>query len=287
MGQSAAPMQGKVSVVTGATSGIGAATAVGLARLGSDVVLIGRNRTRGDQILREAQRVAPDATATFLAADFRSQQSVRDVAAEVLARCNRLDVLINNAGIIATQRRLTVDGIEEQFAVNHLAPFLLTNLLLDRMKESAPARIINVSSDMHAGRRIDFDDLNRDKAYKPYRVYGETKLANVLFTYELARRLEGTGVTANCLHPGVVRTAIVRDMILPIRLLMRIFGFLLRSPAGGAKTSVYLASEPSVAGVTAKFFERCAERASSPESHDAAAARRLWEISAKMTGLTS
>ncbi|GMV95161.1 MAG: retinol dehydrogenase [Candidatus Hydrogenedentota bacterium] len=287
MGQSAAPMQGKVSVVTGATSGIGAATALGLAQLGSDVVLIGRDRTRGERVLREVQRVAPGATATFLAADFRLQQSVRDVASDVLARCDRLDVLINNAGIIATQRRLTVDGIEEQFAVNHLAPFLLTNLLLDRMKESAPARIINVSSDMHSGRCIDFDDLNRDKAYKPYRVYGETKLANVLFTYELARRLEGTGVTANCLHPGVVRTAIVRDMILPVRLLMRIFGFLLKSPANGAKTSIFLASDAALEAVSAKFFMRCAEHASSPESYDGEAARRLWEISAKMTGLAT
>lgn len=287
MGQSAMPMKGKVSVVTGATSGIGAATALGLAQLGSDVVLIGRDRTRGERVLREVQGAGRDAAATFLVTDFRSQQSVREVAAEVLTRCNRLDVLINNAGIITRQRRLTTDGIEEQFAVNHLAPFLLTNLLIDRLIASAPARIINVSSDMHAGRRIDFNDLNREKKYKPYRVYGETKLANVLFTYELARRLEGTGVTANCLHPGVVRTAIVRDMILPIRLLMRMFGFLLKRPARGAKTSIFLASDAALEGVSGRFFVDCAECASSPESHDAAAAKRLWDISATTTGITT
>jgi len=278
-------MSGKVCLVTGATSGIGAATALGLARLGATVIVVGRDKDRGEQVKRCIETATKSDSVALFTADFTSQQSVRDLAARVQDSHEELHVLINNAGIIATQRRLTEDGIEHQFAVNHLAPFLLTNLLLDMLRRSAPSRIINVSSMMHAGRRIDFDNLRRDRSYEPYQVYGETKLANVLFTYELARRLNGSGVTVNCLHPGVVRTNITRDMILPIRLLIKVFGFLLRSPAQGAATSIYLASNPEVVGTTGKYFVRYTEQPSSRESHDAAAAKRLWDVSEAMTGV--
>ena len=279
-------MNGRICLVTGATSGIGAATALGLARLGATVILVGRDKGRGEQVRRRIEAATKANRATLLTADFTSQQSLRDLATRVQDSHKELHVLVNNAGIIATRRRLTEDGIEHQFAVNHLAPFLLTNLLLDTLKRSAPSRIINVSSVMHAGRRLNFDDLRRDGSYETYRVYGETKLANVLFTYELARRLNGSGVTVNCLHPGVVRTNITRDMKLPIRFLMKAFGFVLRSPTQGAATSVYLAASPEVDGVTGKYFVRCAEQPSSPESHDAAAAKRLREVSEAMTGVT-
>ncbi len=278
-------MDGRVCLITGASSGVGAATALGLARLGASVIITGRDRDRCDQVKRRIESVASAGSVCLLTADFMSQRSVRDLVARVLDTHEALHVLINNAGIIATQRRLTEDGVESTFAVNHLAPFLLTNLLLDTLRRSAPSRIITVSSDMHAGRRIDFDDLGRAKAYHAYRVYGESKLANVLFTYELAHRLNGTGVTANCLHPGVVRTNITRDMATPLRLLMKTFGFLLRSPLRGAATSIYLASSPEVEGVTGKYFVNCTGRPSSAESHDAAAAKRLWDISEAMTGL--
>lgn len=278
-------MSGKVCLITGGTSGVGAATAIALAHLGAHIIIAGRDESRGERVRRRAERLGNSGGVVFFRSDFTSQRSIRDLAARVLDTQETLHVLINNAGIIATRRRLTEDGVEEQFAVNHLAPFLLTNLLLDRLKASAPSRIINVSSNMHKGCSIDFNGLNRERGYRTYRVYGETKLANVLFTYELARRLNGADVTANCLHPGVVRTAIVRDMMLPTRVLMRLFGFLLASPAAGARTSAYLASSAEVEGITGKYFVHCKQRASSPESYDEPAARRLWDISSEMTGI--
>jgi NAD(P)-dependent dehydrogenase (short-subunit alcohol dehydrogenase family) len=279
-------MAGRVCVITGATRGIGRATAEELARLGATVVLLARKREDG---LRTAQEIAEQSPVrpALVTADLSSQASIRQAAAEICRLYPRLHVLINNAGVISAQREVTADGIELQLAVNHLAHFLLTNLLLDRLKAGAPSRIINVSSGAHSGTRIDFEDLQGSRSYSPNRAYSQSKLANILFTYELARRLQGTGVTANCLHPGVIATKLLADyMGVPFvgRALASTFG---ASPEKGAETTIFLATAPEVEGVTGKYFEGKRERRSSRESYDEAAARRLWEVSEQLTGMSS
>ena len=217
-------------------------------------------------------------------ADFSSQQQVREVAAAILEQFDRLDVLVNNAGVTPWQWRAAAeDGLELTFAVNHLAPFLLTSLLLDRLKASAPARVVTVSSGAHRRVTLNFDDLQNEQRYVPFDVYSQTKLANVYFTYELARRLEGTGVTANCLHPGVVSTALFRHLPPLIGLAVRIARPLLLTPAQGADTAIYLAAAIEVAEVTGSYFERRQAVESSPASQDEDAARRLWEVSEALT----
>jgi NAD(P)-dependent dehydrogenase (short-subunit alcohol dehydrogenase family) len=279
-------MAGRICVVTGATRGIGRASAAGLGRLGATVVLIARRREDGERTSREIadHSTVPPAVVT---ADLASQASIREAAAELRRLYPHLHVLVNNAGLITRRRELTVDGLELQFAVNHLAYFLLTNLLLDQLKAGAPSRIINVSSGAHSGARLDFDDLQGERGYDGNRAYSRTKLANILFTYELARRLQGTGVTANCLHPGVIGTQLLADyMGIPIagRALARTFG---ASPEKGAETIIYLATSPDVETVTGKYFEAKRERRSSRESYDEAAARRLWDVSESLTSLSS
>jgi NAD(P)-dependent dehydrogenase (short-subunit alcohol dehydrogenase family) len=279
-------MAGRICVITGATRGIGRATAEGLARLGATVVLIARRREDGERTSREIADNSPVPPAV-VSADLASQASIREAAAELRRLYPHVHVLVNNAGLITRRRELTTDGLELQFAVNHLAYFLLTNLLLDQLKAGAPSRIINVSSGAHSGARLDFDDLQGERGYDGSRAYSRTKLANILFTYELARRLQGTGVTANCLHPGVIGTQLLADyMGIPIagRALARTFG---ASPEKGAETSIYLATSPDVETVTGKYFEAQRERRSSRESYDEAAARRLWEVSEQLTGLSS
>jgi retinol dehydrogenase-14 len=279
-------MAGRVCVVTGATRGIGRATAEGLARLNATVVLIAR---RGEDGLRVSSEISEKVGTTpdVISSDLSSQASIQHAAAELAQRYPQLHVLINNAGIITRRRELTVDGLEMQFAVNHLAYFLLTNLLLDRLRAGAPSRIINVSSGAHAGASIDFDDLQGERGYSANRAYSQSKLANILFTYELARRLAGTGVTANCLHPGVIATKLLADyMGVPVAggALARTFG---AKPEDGAATSIYLATSAEIEGVTGKYFERKQPRRSSRESYDEAAARRLWEVSERLTGLST
>ena len=214
-----------------------------------------------------------------LVCDLSSQASVRRLAAEVLARYPRLDVLVNNAGAVYGGRQLTTDGIELTWAVNHLAPFLLTTLLLDRLKESAPARIITTASEAHQGAHIPFSDLNAERSYRSFGRYGETKLANILFTIELARRLDGTGVTANCFHPGLVATGFNRNNGLLMDLGMRILKPVSRSPQKGADTLVWLATSPDVANVSGAYFFDQQQRPPSPEAQDTETAGRLWEIS--------
>jgi retinol dehydrogenase 14 len=277
----AAHMTGRICAVTGATRGIGRATAEGLARLGASVILVCRRLEDGEAVAREigARYSTPD----VVAADLSSQASIRRAAADIQERYPRLHVLINNAGVIPRRREVTVDGLEMQFAVNHLAYFLLTNLLLPQLKAGAPSRIINVSSGAHTHASMDFDDLQAERAYEPKEVYSRSKLANVLFTYELARRLEGTGVTVNSLNPGVVATGMLADYmgVAPGLGAGSTFG---AKPEEGAETSIYLASSPEIERVTGKYFERRQARRSSRESYDEAPARRLWELSQRLTG---
>jgi len=275
-----------VVLVTGATSGIGRATAVGLAAMGWSVAITGRDRQRTDDAARDIQAAGGGGSVEAFVADMSSQVEVRRLADDVLHRLTNLDVLINNVGGYWNTRHVTVDGLEHTFAVNHLAPFLLTNLLLDRLRERPAARVVTVASNVHAIGQIDFDDLHGERAYSGARAYNQSKLANVLFTYELARRLRGTAVTANALHPGVVRTRFGSDdpgrlqrVALPIG---RLF---MKSPTRGAATSIYVATDPTLAGVTGQYFANSKPKTSSPRSHDDAVAQRLWQVSADLVGL--
>jgi retinol dehydrogenase 14 len=280
------PMLGRVCVVTGANRGIGRASAQALVELGANVLLVCRRQRDGEEASRAmASRGAEPPE--VVAADLSSQASIREAAARIRERHPELHVLVNNAGVFTHRRELTVDGLERQFAVNHLAYFLLTNLLLDRLKAGAPSRIVSVSSGAHAGAALDFDDLQGERSYDGNLAYSRSKLANILFTYELARRLQGTGVTANCLHPGVIATKLLADyMGVPMAggALARTFG---AKPEKGAETIVYLASSPEVEGVSGRYYVNKKPVASSRESYDEAAARRLWEASERLTGLSS
>ena len=273
---------GKIAMVTGANSGIGKITALELAKMGAAVTMVCRSRDKGEAALREIRDSIGGDSLDLMIADLSSQEEIRTLAEEFQKKHDRLDVLVNNAGVIVRQRSMTRDGIETTFAVNHLAYFLLTSLLIDLLKRSARSRIVNVSSRAHTSATINFDDLQGEREYGGWRAYCQSKLANILFTYELARRLEGSGVTANCLHPGVIATGLFRGLpkILAVPLRM-----VLSSPESGAETSVYLASSPEVEGVTGKYFSKKRAVASSPESQNAERARRLWEVSERLTGL--
>lgn len=282
-------MVGQVCLITGANSGIGKVTAEALASLGAQVIMVCRDRTRGEAAAADVERAADGANIDLLIADLSSQASIRELAAEVNKRYDRLDVLVNNAGALFTSRSVTVDGYETTFATNHLAYFLLTHLLLGLLKNSVPSRIVNVSSRAHVSATMRFDDLQSERGYGASRVYGQSKLANVLFTNELARRLEGTGVTANSLHPGVVRTGFAKNNSGALGQLVaagaRVAGLFFVSPERGAETSIYLASSDEVDGVTGKYFALCKETPSNTESRDPEVARRLWEISEQLTGV--
>jgi len=277
------PMAGKTCILTGANTGIGKATAFGLAKMGATVVMVCRSLERGEAAMAEIKRGSGNDSVSLLLADLSSRAAIHRLAADFKAKYPNLHVLINNAGIIPKKRTVAEDGLETQFAVNHVAYFLLTNLLLDQLKASAPSRIINVSSQVHNGASIDFDDLQSERSYSPTRVYGWTKLANVLFTYELAHRLEGTRVTVNCLHPGTVATNILADyMPGGFRFMAKMIGV---SSEEGAQTSLFLATSPEVEGVSGKYFVNQGAVHSSKASYDKTAARRLWQVSAELTGL--
>jgi retinol dehydrogenase-12 len=278
-------MQGKVCLVTGATSGIGLVASRELARQGAHMVLVGRDATRTAAAVAHIQEQTGSKEVETLLADLSSQEQVRQLARAFLERHQRLDVLINNAGAMWVERRLTADGLELTFALNHLAYFLLTYLLLDTLRACTPSRIINVSSGAHHGVDLPFDDLMGQKQYNGWRAYKQSKLANLLFTYELARRLEGTGVTVNALHPGWVATGFGKDNGWKGRLLHFASGLFALSPEKGARTMVYLATAPEVADVSGRYFVREQARSSSAQSNDTAAARRLWEVSEQLTGL--
>src|SRR3989449_8177358 len=278
---------GKRVLTTGATSGIGLAAAVELARRGAQLVMIARSETKANEAVHRIRAAAGDAAVVdTLLADLASQSSIREVAAKALAQYRTFQVLINNAGAVYGVRRLSPDRIELTWAVNHLAPFLLTTLLLDRLKTSAPARIITTASEAHQGAHIPFSDLNAERSYRSFGRYGETKLANILFTSELARRLDGTGVTANCFHPGLVATGFNRNNGLLMNLGMTILRPVARSPQKGAETLVWLATSPDIANVTGAYFFDQEQRPPSPEAQDRETARRLWKISERQCAVS-
>src|SRR4051812_7758900 len=280
------PMTGQTVLVTGGTGGIGLATATRLAGLGARVGLVGRDAGRGESAAAPIR--ATGAEVDVFEADLSVQRDVRALADRVLAAYPRLDVLVNNVGGYWATRHMTPDGLERTFAVNHLAPFLLTHLLLDRLRASAPARVATVSSGAHSLGRIDLDDLQGARGYNGQRAYNQSKLANVMFTYELARRLEGSGVTANVLHPGVVRTAFGQeDSRGWMRLLLPVVRPFMKSPGRGADTSVLLASSPELEHVSGAYFVRGRARPSAPPSYDTDVAARLWRASAELVGIES
>jgi len=281
-------MAGKTVLVTGGTGGIGKATAAGLAARGARVGIVGRDLTRTRAAAADIAGISANPAVDAFGADMSSQAEVRRLAREVLDTYPRLEVLVNNVGGFWATRRVTADGLEHTFAVNHLAGFLLTDLLLDRLKASAPARIVTVSSGAQANGKMNFDDLQGERGYSGQRAYNQSKLANVMFTYELARRLEGSGVTATVLHPGVVRTGFAAEDPSPMwKVLLPLIRPLLKAPEKGATTSIYLASSPEVEGVTGKYFVNGKSKTSSKSSYDKAAAARLWRISVDLVARTS
>jgi NAD(P)-dependent dehydrogenase (short-subunit alcohol dehydrogenase family) len=275
---------GKTALVTGATNGIGKAAAIALAEMGAEVVLIARNRALAQQTVDEIKRDTANQKIDFLVADLSSQAEVRRVADEFLASGRPLHILLNNAGALFTQRQLSADGIEMTFALNHLGYFLLTDLLLDRIKQSAPARIVNVASRAHEDARggINFDDLQFAQKYSPFASYSQSKLANILFTRELASRLAGTQVTVNCLHPGFVATRFGHGSKM-MGLIMSLLRPFQRSIDKGARTSIYLCSSPEVENISGEYFADSKITQPSPFAKDDAAAKRLWEISEEVT----
>jgi NAD(P)-dependent dehydrogenase (short-subunit alcohol dehydrogenase family) len=280
-------LRGKRALVTGATNGIGRASAVALARMGAKLFIVARDPARASDTVAEIQRAVSGVEIQVLRADLASQADVRRAAAEFLAAGESLDILLNNAGVVQLSRTETVDGIETTFAVNHLAYFLLTNLLLERIRASAPARIVNVASDAHRmGGPLDFEDLGSAKRYSAMAVYGRSKLANVLFTRELARRLAGSGVTVNAVHPGVVRTGLGMNNDAPIlKFLANLARPFFRSPEKGAATSIWACTAPELAGVTGRYFSDLREQEPHALALDDVVASRLWEASAKLVGL--
>jgi len=276
-------MKGRVVLITGATSGIGKETAIGLARMGATLVLVGRDPEKARQTASEIAEKTGNRDVTMLLADLSSMKEVRRLSEEVIKTIPRLHVLVNNAGGIFMGRQITVDGYELSFALNHLSPFLLTNLLLELLKKSAPSRIVTVASMGHFIGRINFNDLMGERSYGGFRAYDQSKLANVMFTYELARRLKGTGVTANCLHPGPVASNFGKGQGW-FGLLMRIGTPFILTPEQGAKNSIFLASSPTVEGVTGRYFFKLRPSRSSRKSYDEEIAKRLWKTSEEYTG---
>ena len=277
-------MRGRVCLVTGANRGIGKATALGLARLGATVVLLCRDTARGARALDEVRRESGNDAVALVAIDLGSFRSIRAAADEIRSRYSAVHVLVNNAGVNLARRAVSEDGFEMTLAVNHLGPFLFTGLLLPLLRAGAPSRIVNVTSKFERLGRIDFDDLQTTRRYSAVRAYNRSKLANVLFTYELAERLQGTGITVNCVHPGLVATDLMRDWPRWMRSLWEPF---LLTPERGARAVVYLASSPAVSGVTGRFFvgEGRPGR-SSRRSHDVEARKRLWRVSEELTGIS-
>jgi retinol dehydrogenase 12 len=280
-------MQGKVCLITGATSGVGEATALALARLGTTTILIGRDLSKGKAVVERIKTLAPNSQAAFLQADLSSLAQVRALAAQFTSQYDCLHVLVNNAGAMLARRQESVDGIEMTFALNHLGPFLLTNLLLDTLKASTPARIINISSVVHVQARLDLDDLQCRKRYSGMMPYNRSKLANLLFTYDLARRLEGTRVTVNAVGLGLTRSGLYRRQNIGwfLSLMMRLMTLAAPTAEKAADTIVDLVTNPDLAAVTGKYFVNGGVVPSSQDSYDRTIGDQLWQASTELTGL--
>jgi NAD(P)-dependent dehydrogenase (short-subunit alcohol dehydrogenase family) len=279
-------MKDKVIMVTGANSGIGKAASLALARMGATLVMVARNKGRGEAARSEIIRKSQNNSVDLFLADLSSLESVRQLATDFKKKYPKLHVLINNAGLFNQRRRVTANGYENTFATNYLASFLLTNLQLDLLKASAPSRIINVSSVGHYNGHINFDDLNLEKEYGGWKAYGQSKLALVLFTHELAKKLQGTGVTVNAVHPGTVATNIWSRPFGPVGFIMALPKLFMTSPEKGAETIVYLASSSDAKGLNGEYLEKLKVKKSSDESYDEEIAQRLWDVSAKLTHLS-
>jgi NAD(P)-dependent dehydrogenase (short-subunit alcohol dehydrogenase family) len=279
-------MKDKVVLVTGANSGIGKAASLGLAKMGATIVMVARNKERGEAARSEIIRESQNGSVDLILADLSSLESVRQLATEFQRKYSKLHVLINNAGLFNQRRHVTLDGYEDTFATNYLAPFLLTNLQLDLLKASAPSRIINVSSVGHYNGHINFDDLNLEKDYGGWKAYGQSKLALVLFTHELAKKLQGTEVTVNSVHPGTVATNIWSRPLGPVGFIMALPKLFMTTPKQGAETIVYLASSPDARALNGEYLEKLKVKKSSDESYDEEIAQRLWDVSAKLTRLS-
>lgn len=279
-------MNGKIVLITGANSGIGFVTARELARRGAEILMVCRDPARGAAAAAAVREVAAGPPPELLIADISSQSAVHTLADQVHRRFPHIDVLVNNAGGIFAHRELTADGIEKTFATNHLGPFLLTNLLLDMVVNQPGARIVNVAAESLLS-RLDFDNLQGETAYGFLSAYFRSKLENIIFTFELARRLEGTGVTVNCMSPGPTRTRFGHDMTGLVSLFPRFIKRIFPSAETGARTLIYLASSPEVAGTSGRFFLREKARRTKPVTHDRAVAERLWRASADLVGLAS
>jgi NAD(P)-dependent dehydrogenase (short-subunit alcohol dehydrogenase family) len=278
-------MTSKTCLITGGNSGIGKATGLGLSRMGANVVIVSRSKEKGEAALTDIVAKSGNRNVGLMLADMSSQNSIRRLASDFKARHKKLHLLVNNAGVYLTRRTTTVDGLESTFATNHLGPFLLTNLLLDLLKASAPSRIVNVTSDAHNGAKVNFEDLQGEKKFSGWQAYGQSKLAMILFTHQLATRLDGTGVTVNSAHPGVVRTNFANNNGLVT------FGFrLLRpffiSPKTAAKRILYVATSPDLEGVNGKYFTKMHAAKSSQESYDDDSAKRLWQMSEQLARLS-
>ncbi len=278
-------MEGRICIVTGATAGIGRVTAEALARKGAEVVVVGRNPAKGAAVTEAIRDATGSDRTAFECADLSSLSDIRSLADRLTTRFAHIDVLVNNAGAIFSRRRESVDGIEMTFALNHLAYFLLTGLLLDRLRAAPAGRIVNVSSGAHRGARMDFDDPERKARYSGWRAYQQSKLANILFTCRLAERLAGSGVTANCLHPGFVASSFGHEnggfFTFALKACQRLFAI---GEEEGARTVIHLATSPDVAGTSGRYFYECRETASTLASRDEEDARRLWELSESLTG---
>ena len=276
-------MEGKICIITGANSGIGKATAIGLAKLDATIVMLCRDKERGESAQNEIIELTGNNNVDLFLCDLSSLKEIRNFAIEFKSKYQNLHVLINNAGVMLSKKDISVDGFEMNFAVNHLAPFLLTNLLLDILKRSAPSRIINVGSAAHRMGKINFEDLQREnKKGRLMGLYGNSKLAMTLVSYELSRKLEGSNVTVNVLHPGLINTNLGRDRSSTSKGFASKF---FKSPEIGAETSIFLASSPEVEGITGKYFTKKKEKESSKKSYNEEHAKRLWEISLEMTKL--
>jgi NAD(P)-dependent dehydrogenase (short-subunit alcohol dehydrogenase family) len=276
-------MQGKTVVITGATSGIGEVAADRLAAKGARIVFIARDKARGEETLKHLHAIAPGAAHAAYYADLSRISEMKRVSAEIAAAEPKIDVLINNAGALFNTRKVSADGLEMTFAVNHMAYFVVTNQLLPRMGEGA--RIVSTSSDAHKGAKLNFDDLQSERGYSGFGVYGRSKLCNILFTRELARRIKGTGVTANCLHPGFVATRFGDQSGGIVSFAVRAAKNFALTPEQGAETIIYLASSPDVADVTGGYFYKSKIATPTKEAQNDADAKRLWDVSAKISGV--